>query len=219
MGRPALALGGVALIGAGVAVALGWWWPQTAEAHELVPGVQSVRLDVSSGDVRVRAGDAGSTSVVERFRYSGSRPDHAYRLDSGQLVLADCGHDCSVDYEIVVPRGTSVTGNANSGDIELAGVSADVSNRSGQIDVRDATGPVKVHTNSGDISVSLSSPQDVTAQASSGDVDLTVPDERYRIDARTSSGDRKIEIPADPTGLHLLDLQASSGDITVRHSY
>ncbi|WP_236790562.1 DUF4097 family beta strand repeat-containing protein [Amycolatopsis sp. GM8] len=219
MGRPALAIGGIVLIGAGVAVAVGWWWPQHADAQtQVVQRVQSVRLDTQSGDVRISARDVTSTSVHERFRYSGSRPGQTYRMDGGQLVLTDCGANCSVDYEIVVPRGTTVSGNATSGDIELQGVSADVSSTSGQIDVNDATGPVKAHSTSGDISVRLAGPQDVSAEATSGDVDLRVPDNHYRVDARTTSGDRNIEIATDPAGPYVLDLQATSGDITVRRS-
>ncbi|MBB2935345.1 hypothetical protein FHX82_002365, partial [Amycolatopsis bartoniae] len=61
MGRPALAIGGVALIGAGVAIAVGWWWPTTEEAtYQVVQPVGGVRLDVSAGDVRVTARDVAT---------------------------------------------------------------------------------------------------------------------------------------------------------------
>jgi DUF4097 and DUF4098 domain-containing protein YvlB len=217
MSRPALAIGGLALIGAGLAIGLNWWWPNTAEAdHQVAQPVTGVRLDVNSGDVRITASDVTTTSVHERFHYSGSRPDHAYQLEGAQLVLAGCGHDCTVDYEVVVPRGTTVNGSAKSGDVVLDGVvGTDVTSNSGEVRVTDAAGPVKVHANSGDIEIGLASPQDVHADANSGSVTVTVPADRYRVDVRTRSGDQDVAIPTDPAGAHVLDLQANSGDVRV----
>lgn len=217
MGRPALAIGGLALIGAGVAIGFNWWSPSTAESdHQVAWSVSSVRLDVNSGDVRVTASDVTTTSVHERFHYRHGRPDQAYRLDGAQLVLAGCGDDCTVDYEVVVPRGSTVSGSARSGDLQLGGVvGTDVTSNSGDVRVTEATGPVKVHANSGDIEVSLASPQDVDADANSGNVTVTVPNDRYRVDVRTRSGDQDVAIPTDPTAAHVLDLQANSGDVRV----
>lgn len=217
MGRPALAIGGVALIGAGVAVAAGWWWPTTAEEnHQVDQRIESVRLDADAGDIRITAGDVTTASVHERFHYSGSRPDPAYQVEGDQLVLADCGHDCTVDYEVVVPRGTSVTGSAKSGDVDLEGLAVtDVTSNSGELRVREAVGPVKAHGNSGDITVELATPQDVQAAANSGSVTVTVPVDRYRVQARTNSGEQNIDIATDPAGPYLLDLEANSGDVKV----
>ncbi|TNC26047.1 DUF4097 family beta strand repeat-containing protein [Amycolatopsis alkalitolerans] len=218
MGRPALAVGGTALIGAGVAIAVGWWWPHTGESvHQIAQPIHTVRLDTSSGDVRISAADTTTTSVRERFHYAGSHPDEAYRIADGRLLLNGCGRNCTVDYELVVPRGTTITGGGTSGDVRLDGVAADVTSNSGKLTVENAPGPVKAHTTSGDIKISLSTAQDVTADVTSGDVEVTVPDDRYRVNARTTSGDQDIEVPTDPAALHVLDLQATSGDIKVRH--
>ncbi|GAB2978211.1 DUF4097 domain-containing protein [Amycolatopsis acidiphila] len=220
MGRTALAIGGLVLISAGIAIGVGWWWPSTAEAdHQVAGPVAGVRLDTASGDVRITARDVGTTSIHERFHYNGSRPDAAYRLDGTQLVLAGCGHDCIVDYEVVVPRGATVSGSSKSGDLLLEGVlGTDVTSNSGNVRVEDAAGPVRAHANSGDIEIGLASPQDVHADANSGDVTLTVPSDRYRVQARTNSGDQEIDVATDPAGPHLLDLEANSGDVKVRHA-
>jgi hypothetical protein len=218
MGRPALAIGGIALIGTGIAIGLGWWWPSTADAdHQVAQRIESVRLDTNSGDIRITAGDVTTASVHERFHYSGSRPDQAYQVDGSQLVLTDCGHDCTVDYQVVVPRGTSVSGSAKSGDVDLDGLAVtDVTSTSGEVRVRAAAGPVTAHANSGDVTVDLASPQNVQVDANSGSVTVTVPTDRYRVQARTNSGDQEIDIVTDPAGPYLLDLEANSGDVKVR---
>ena len=56
-------------------------------------------------------------------------------------IDTDCGHDCSVSYEIEAPAGVAVRGELSSGDVGLTGSgSADVTLTSGDIMVRDATG-------------------------------------------------------------------------------
>ncbi|MBB2932981.1 DUF4097 and DUF4098 domain-containing protein YvlB, partial [Amycolatopsis bartoniae] len=157
------------------------------------------------------------TSVHERYHYSGSRPGPAYRLEGGQLVLGGCGHDCTVDYEVIVPRNTKVGGTSRSGDVLLDGVAgADVSTNSGDLRVLAPAGPVHADANSGDIDITLASPQDVKADANSGDVRVVAPGNGYRVVAHADSGDERIFIPTDPAGPHLLDLQADSGDVEVR---
>ncbi|GAB3572927.1 DUF4097 family beta strand repeat-containing protein [Amycolatopsis endophytica] len=220
MGRPALAIGGVALIVAGAGVALGWnWWPNTAraEADESVTQlVSSVRVDNNSGDVRIRIEDTTTTSVHQVFRYDGDRPGRAFTLDGGQLVLDGCGDDCTVDYEVVVPRGTTVNGEVRSGDLTVDGAaSVDLRASSGDIEVRDITGPVTTNTKSGDIEIHLATPQDVRAEAASGNVTIQVPPASYRIAGETNSGDRTIDIAQDPAGRNVLDVTTRSGDVSV----
>lgn len=215
MSRPALAIGGVALIGTGVAIGLGWWWPSSAEQDSLVESrIDTVRLDVDSGDVAIRVGDVATTTVHQDFRYHGARPDDTFQVNGTELVLNRCEPDCSVDYEVVVPRGTAVTGDAKSGDITIEGLAAtDVTVQSGDVRVLDGAGSVKVRSRSGDITVNLATPQNVQAEANSGDVKVVVPQDRYRVQVETRSGDQQIDIPTDPAGTRTLDLRASSGDV------
>lgn len=119
MGRAALAIAGMALVGFGVAVGLGWW------------------------DYQGR-----------------SRPGDAFRVEGDQLVLAPCGGVCSTDYDVTVPRGTTVTGSTTSGLIRL-----------------QETGPVNVFATSGDIEVTLAEPQDVRAHTTG---EMPVPGTRCR---------------------------------------
>ncbi|HJQ44827.1 MAG TPA: DUF4097 family beta strand repeat-containing protein [Amycolatopsis sp.] len=220
MARPALAIGGIALIGVGVAIGFGWWSPSTSTVdRQVAQRIDTVTLDVGSGDVHLRAGDVGTTTIHQRFHYNGSQPGDAFAVTGTRLELRGCGDNCTVDYDVVVPRGTIVTGEANSGDITAQGLAAtDVTTRSGEVHVTDAAGPVTVHANSGDISVALARPEDVQANANSGDVKVTVPANRYRLQIQTRSGDQDISVENDPAGTHVLDLQANSGDVKLAQS-
>ncbi|MEV6911781.1 DUF4097 family beta strand repeat-containing protein [Amycolatopsis sp. NPDC051071] len=168
MARPLLAIGGIALIGVGVLTGLGWWWPSDAEANsELTQSIKSVRVDNNDGAVKIRVAD-GPVKVHQEFSYRWSKPGDAFRVDGDTLVLAGCGNNCEVDYDVVVPAGVPVTGRVDSGAVEIAGMSTvDVTVDSGRVDVRDVPGTVKVKADSGRVEL-VNIGQDVTVDAGSG---------------------------------------------------
>ncbi|NIH77938.1 DUF4097 family beta strand repeat-containing protein [Amycolatopsis viridis] len=220
MGKPALAIGGVALIVAGAGIALawnGWHISDRAEVQQSVTqSISSVQVDNLSGDVRIRVEDTATTSVHQTFHYDGAQPDRAYRVNGTQLVLDGCGNDCTADYDVVVPRGTTVAGTVTSGNLQVYGVaSADLGAVSGNIEVADVAGPVTVHTQSGNIEVRLSVPEDVRAEALSGNVRVLVPPDRYRVTGDTTSGARTVGVVQDPSAQHVLELNSTSGDVSV----
>ncbi|MBO0840295.1 MAG: DUF4097 family beta strand repeat protein [Sciscionella sp.] len=214
MGRPALAIGGVALIAMGMAIALNWWWPRTAQADaEVSQHIHTVRLSDSDGDVTVRVDDTTrQTSVHETFRYSWGKPDTAYTVDGDTLVLGGCGHNCTVSYTVVVPSGTTFTGTEDSGDVTLDGLaSVDVQANSGKVTAHDVSGAATVHAKSGDVELSaidgattvqtnsgavhaegLRGNTDVTAD--SGDVVLST-DAVVDVHAKANSGDIAVTVP------------------------
>jgi hypothetical protein len=203
--------------------------------------VTAVHINGGSGDITVQPGSAGEVRIHRRIHYNGSVPSGStYHIDGGTLYLdTGCGHNCSVDYDIRVPEGVTVTGNNGSGDVRLTGVSTvDVEVGSGDLTVTRATGPVRLKghsgdiratdiraastdltTSSGDINLDLATPGNVTAQAGSGDVTIRVPaGTAYRVDASTHSGDTRIAIPTDPNASYHLTLHAGSGDVVVSRS-
>jgi len=236
MARPLLALGGIALIGIGVVVASGFF----LDSHEdndarLSQVVRSVKIETDSGSVHLRTGDVQATTIHRSISYHWKKPGDSYRLDGDQLVLSDCGWNCSVDYDVVVPKGATVSGKADSGSISVDGlVSADVRVESGSVTIHNVDGPVTAKADSGDVigdglrgkvdaqtdsgsvRLTLEVPQDVRAQADSGDVELVVPRDRYRVEGSSDSGDRNIGIAADSSAARTLDLTTDSGNVTVR---
>jgi hypothetical protein len=61
----------------------------------------------------------------------------------------------------------------------------------------------------------LRAPRHLRAEASSGDVDVAVPDAAYRVAVQTGSGDRTVQVRQDPRAKRSIVAQAGSGDVTV----
>jgi Putative adhesin len=146
--------------------------------------------------------------------------------------------DCGASFTIRVPRGTEVQANASSGDVTVAGLTGRVvlDTSSGDVHATDMAGSLVIGSSSGDIEVvrhrggeldASSSSGDVDVEvsrplrrldlaASSGDVTAVVPDVRYRVVVATGSGDEDVNVQQDPDAARLIDVKASSGDVTVR---
>ena len=235
MARPGLAIGGLVLIGVGVVMAFGAFSDSDIERqNQFTEQVRSVRIDNDSS-VSIRAGDVTTTTVHQRVSYRWNEPGETVRVDGDQLVLAGCGWNCDVKYEVVVPKGTTVTGKVDSGDVELDGVaSADVSADSGDVELNGIgqdvmaradsgnitgdglRGKVDAQVSSGSVKLRLDVAQDVVARADSGNVELTVPQDRYRVEGATDSGSRDIGVTTDSAATKLLRVDSDSGDVTVR---
>jgi hypothetical protein len=140
---------------------------------------------------------------------------------SGSITVSDMS---SVDVtsssgDIVVNRVNGpVKASASSGNVTVTTVSGtvDLHATSGDVVARELSGPTNtLSTSSGDITVDLSTVSDLSARATSGDVNVKVPAGAYHVITEVSSGDVHVNIPTDPNAPHTLDLHATSGDITV----
>lgn len=216
MARPLLALGGIVLIGVGLATAFGWGWGSDFENTNTVSqSIRSVKLESNSGSVKIRTG-TGPSTVHERVSYHwrGKPSGSFYRVDGDQLVLTDCGSNCSVDFEVVVPPGVPVTGRMDSGGLDVAGVaSVDVRSDSGHARVEDVPGLVKLQLESGGIDLrdvgevqlradsgsirgtNVRGPVDVTSSSGSVDFALTQAND---VKVKADSGSVDIEVPGGP---------------------
>lgn len=207
-----------------------------------------------SGDVVVRAnGPADQVKIKRMVRYQGGEPNSRYELKGDELLLpTDCGHRCSISWEVTAPKGVAVrggTGSGNvdltdvgaveftlsSGDLTISGASGEVraATTSGNIRLVEAAGPARLRAESGDIearrltsavdaeatsgnlTVELDQPAPARLHATSGNVDLAVPAGRYRVRADARSGDTDVQVTNDPGASLLLDVSATSGNVTV----
>jgi putative adhesin len=234
-------LGAFAAAGIGVSTlgACGLIPGETSEdSAKLSQKVDSVRLDSSSGAVRLRSKQTVTRVSVHRsIEFDGDKPaKRTYDVENGVLVLRGCGDDCSVSYTVDLPPRVSVSGGTSSGGIALSGVGkVDVTSDSGAVDLDDVDGTVDVRTangringrglkgegiraetSNGAIDLGLSTPQDVRAKTSNGAVSVTAPDGRYDVSARTGNGHKDIGVRDDPSGDHTLDLTTTNGSITVK---
>ncbi len=185
-----------------------WWWRD---------GGPNYRRD---GDTLVLAGCRGCSVDYELVVPPGTRVFG--ETGSGSVVVQGVGE---VDVELgsgdVRVRDVSgpVDARTESGNVTLARVSGpvDVQSSSGSINGSGLAGPVLADTSSGDVTLELSRAQQVRASTASGDVDLTVPAGHYRVDTETGDGvEVANEVVDDPDARYALELDTSSGDITIR---
>ncbi|WP_329103315.1 DUF4097 domain-containing protein [Micromonospora sp. NBC_01699] len=187
--------------------------------------------------VRYRGSEPGSTYVIEGSELRidtdcGSRCGVSYEIvaptgvsvsgenGSGDVELSDVGDvDVKVgsgDITLIGATGT-VRAQTGSGDIDLGriGTAATVRTGSGSVNGHGLGGTVDATTGSGDIILALDTAGSVNARASSGSIELTVPDGAYRIRSATSSGTARSRLADDPSAVNRLDLETGSGDITI----
>jgi len=142
-------------------------------------------------------------------------------LRSGNVRLTGVGAT-----ELEVTSGdvtvTKATGpvqlRATSGDIRVIDTKSEVKVEStnGDIQALHVGGPVDVKVTSGDIAVLLTAPHSVTAEATSGDVNVRVPDGDYQIRTDTGSGEASVQgLSSDPDAKNIIDVRTRSGDALV----
>ena len=207
-------------------------------------GVVDLEVSTGSGDVIVRRGGSGSVRITGRISVGrrDSNPQSTLQIIQNDPPIEQDGNRIrigrntddddnlmryvSIDYEIVVPEGTSLDVNTGSGDLEISGVGArvEVTTGSGDIELSDIGGEVEARTGSGDIeaeniagsfeansgsgSVELSQTAegDVSVATGSGDIELT--------GLRVGTGSGDIEVDGEPLGEW--SLASSSGGISIR---
>jgi putative adhesin len=165
----------------------------------------AVKGEVGSGDLEVQ-----DLASVEVNLGSGNATLHgiagAVRIENGSGDVTGSG------------IGGNVIGKVSSGNLTLSGVtgSVTVANSSGDIRAEKVDGDVSAEASSGNVVVELAKPHNVKANASSGDVTVTVPNAGYRVVVDTNSGDQKVDVRNDPSGQFELNLSAGSGNIVLK---
>jgi Putative adhesin len=188
---------------------------QFSDDHTMSQSIDRVNVADAVGDVTIEVG-SGPVTVHRDVHYRDAKPGSTASLAGQTLNIASCGNNCSVDYRIRVPQGTSVTGSLSSGSLSLTGVeSADVRSESGSVDFNgvranaSATtesgsvrasgvgGDLSVRTESGDVDVSGLRGTRTSAQSSSGDVTVST-ESAQDVDARTASGSVTLTVADGP---------------------
>jgi DUF4097 and DUF4098 domain-containing protein YvlB len=222
------------IIGLGLLVGCGDWNTDSySDADGVGQSFSSVRFTNDSGDVTIRTGD--KAEVRRTVHYRDDKPGDTFRVKDGVLELDSCDkHNCRIDYEVTVPAGTRVSGELDSGTVDISGVAeANVRASSGEVNVKDVAGavnieadsgsmtlekiggPVVAKADSGNVEVELANAADVRVGADSGNIDVTVPDGSYKVSTSTDSGNVDSDIDDDPAGEHVIDLHADSGNVRV----
>ena len=197
-----------------VAAGLAFWQfgdKDSDDTHKVDDKITTVQLAAEHSDITIKVSDDDTTTVQEKRKYWFFKHGDAYSVKDGVLKLdGDCGWQCSADFEVTVPRGTKVTGENGSGDLELTGVAGvDAKSRSGKVELREINGDVNLDVTSGDVSVSdLTGKLDV--KANSGDIEAADL-KGGPVNVETSSGDMELQL-AEASDVHA---KGSSGDIEI----
>ncbi|HKG19248.1 MAG TPA: DUF4097 family beta strand repeat-containing protein [Candidatus Limnocylindrales bacterium] len=164
---------------------------------------------VEGDRVRVRADD--EKAFRERFSIeAGTGALNIHQSD--KLGFGIFGRGDSVELEVEVPHGATVSIETQSGDITASDLSGAKSFRtaSGEVILRRLAGAVEVETVSGDLEIEGQAPIELKGRTVSGDVDVQVPVLRG-LDLGTTSGDMGID--GDLRGEGPFALRTISGDV------
>jgi DUF4097 and DUF4098 domain-containing protein YvlB len=142
-------------------------------------------------------------------------------LRSGDILLDGVGAtDIKLSSGDLTVQGATgpVVAQASSGDLRVIDAKSTVKAKasSGSIETINPGAAVDLEVSSGEITVLLDTPQSVTAEASSGDVTVTVPQGDYKIATYATSGDAVVNgLTSDPAAKNIIDVRARSGDAVV----
>lgn len=182
--------------------------------------VESVTIDVGSGDVRVTGADVSAVTVAARIEGASNHLGHA--LTGGKLSLVDDCHEshCSVDLDAVVPAGVAVEVHTGSGDVALDALLGSILVQTGSGDVHGsalAGADLSVDSGSGDLNVEVNEPAErIHLETHAGDIALEVPAGSYRLNVGTRTGDRSLRrVSNDSDAPGSIDAFTNAGDVAV----
>jgi hypothetical protein len=214
-----------------VALALGLWWlgsRRTEIATYSVRGtVSEVMLDLAGANaVVVGGGSARQIDVRRTDEFSfGRRADAQRAVAGGVLRLrsrcpATVLSTCSASYRVVVPDNVPVMVRTSSGDVRFNAYqgSARIATTTGDIDVGGYCGfRLEARAESGDVRANTSCPPErLVLRSRSGDVRAIVPAGRYRVDADTDGGTRRVAgISAADDAPFTIQALSGTGDVDV----
>jgi DUF4097 and DUF4098 domain-containing protein YvlB len=143
------------------------------------------------------------------------------RADSGNLDIKDVAGEVNVESDSgsvgIADVGGSVVAKVDSGNFDADRIEGDftLEASSGAVEARGIGGAAQVESSSGNVVVELTKAADVQVNASSGAVEVTVPQGDYKVVTSADSGNVDSDVANDPSGDHRLDLHTDSGNITV----
>lgn len=256
---------GLALLFSAIAaVQVAGWTVGAVErsSTQVIPGpIDQLVVEADGGDITVvpSLGDTVRISSVVKGSIHTPEP-HAYRDGNTVRLDGKCPEitfgPCRARITIYVPQDTPVEVHAGSGDLTASGLTgrvfletgsgdvtamglsgpSELQTGSGDVNVRGLGGATQLQTGSGDVSGEDLATRSVTAETSSGDVDLNFrlrPNDvlastasgdvniavprggAYHVEADPGSGDQQVQVKTDPDAASTIRASTSSGDVAV----
>ncbi len=196
----------------------------------------NVTISTGSGSIRLHPGSdnqihitghvhgnqgwmSGSSDVNTRVQQIANNPpitQNGNDITIGERHSSDLYRNISIDYDINLPRASSIAASSGSGDVEIQDVGANLkaNTGSGSVRARGIHGPAYLQTGSGDIELQQTAAGDVRAETGSGSIRISGLNGGLR--AGTGSGD--IEVNGQPTEDWKLDTGSGSVHLNVGSS-
>jgi hypothetical protein len=226
-----MVVAGSAVIVLGIALVLGVWWLASSEkriaSYSVTGAVSRVTLDLGGANAIVVGGGSARAVQVRRtdsFSF-GRRADARRAVSDGELRLRSrCPvtvlASCSASYRVRVPDNIPVTVRTSSGNVRFSAYrgSANINTTTGDISVGGYCGfMLQARAESGDVLASTScSPERLVLRSRSGDVHAIVPAGRYRVDADTDGGSRRVAgLTAAEDAPFQIQALSTGGDVDV----
>lgn len=220
-------------------------WERTY--REPAAGITTVHIQGDNGRVTVHGADTDEIVVqADVSRGLFGIDESAERIDDRYVVSADCpplgGEWCSVDYDVIVPRGMSIEVVADNGAVVVSGIdgSVDVDSDNGRVELTDIAGPIVARSDNGRVvGVGLTAatanvgsdngrveltfveaPDAVTVSSDNGRVEVAVPpvEGDYAVVAQSDNGSTNVEVASDPNSPRTISATSDNGGITVRYT-
>jgi hypothetical protein len=215
------------LVVAGAAAAI--WWAASSEtrttSYRVLGDLAAIRLDLGAADVEIDGG-AGAVEVQRVDRFAFGRPSRERRsVAAGRLtIVSRCPRqllgDCRASYRVSVPDNVAVEVMTSSGAVRLTGVRASVQVQTGSGGV--AAGgfcgfSLRATSDAGDLRAAADcSTERLELRSRTGNVRAVVPGGRYRVDAESDSGHRRVRgITPDDSAPYQVQALSTTGDVSV----
>lgn len=204
-----------------------------------------IAVDVSSGSVRVVAGDSATVGVSYTEHYQLKKPTASVTpTGTGMLIKARCpggvfSNNCSINYVLTVPSSAQMairTGDGGvrvsdlrgdlsldtgSGGVSLANLSGDVQVKTGDGGVRGEnlrSGVLEARTGNGGVNLTWSKqPGNVVVRTGDGGVRITVPNGTgpYHVDVSTGDGGKHVSVATDPAAKPTITAHTGNGGVVI----
>lgn len=212
----------------GAALLIGWLASRSARTstYTVTAALSRVELDLRAGSVEILGGGPAGVEV-ERMDDSsfGHSPRERRSVAGGVLRIAsrcppiDLG-SCSASYRLTVPEEVAVDVRTGAGAVRLGGFrgSASIATGSGDVTVDAFCGfDLRARSHAGAIrAVTACAPMSLDLRSDTGRVAALVPPGRYRVDAHSGGGSRRVSgLTASPAAPFAVTAISGSGDVSV----
>jgi Putative adhesin len=214
-----------------VTIAMAVWWAATAEQRTGFYAVRgtlsSILLDIGAADAVIVGSHTRPTVEVRRTdSFAFGRPAESRRDVSGGVLRLDsrCPQTvlptCSARYRLTVPDNVPVTVRTDSGDVRFRSFrgSARIDTQTGDISADGFCGfSLVARADTGAVRATAScAPERLQLRSRTGSVDAVVPPGRYRVDADSDEGDRRVSgVTATDDAPFQIQALSGTGDVTV----